>query len=118
MQGVLTPAAKACCTLPPVEVEYTPKGSYSDVAGIKSYVTGPADSKKIILSVYDVFGFSNQILQGALFLSIIGVEYCQVCLQQAPICLRPRDTRSSCPTSSTANTPSPHGSTAARSAYG
>ena len=54
----------ACCKLPPVEAEYTPKGSYETINGYKTYVTGPEDSDKAILSIYDIFGFSPQILQG------------------------------------------------------
>jgi hypothetical protein len=63
--GELTAASSACCSLPPVKADYTPKGSYADVAGIKSYTVGPEDSKKSILYVYDIFGYSPQILQGA-----------------------------------------------------
>ncbi|KAL7419773.1 hypothetical protein Q5752_005689 [Cryptotrichosporon argae] len=55
----------ACCTLPPVQAEYTPKGTYTEVSGLKSYVVGPEDSDKVIVFVYDVFGFSPQIIQGA-----------------------------------------------------
>ncbi|WVQ78701.1 hypothetical protein IAT38_000788 [Cryptococcus sp. DSM 104549] len=55
----------ACCNLPPVEAEYTPKGSYTTVAGLKSYVVGPEDAKTAVLYTYDIFGFSPQILQGA-----------------------------------------------------
>lgn len=62
---ILTAASSACCTLPPVQVEYTPKGTYEDVAGIKSYTIGPEDSKSSVLFVYDIFGYSPQILQGA-----------------------------------------------------
>ena len=54
----------ACCKLPPVEAEYTPKGTYETINGYKTYVTGPEDSDKAILSIYDIFGYSPQILQG------------------------------------------------------
>lgn len=54
----------ACCSLPPVQAEYTPKGSYGKLGGIKSYGVGPTDTGKAILVVYDVFGYSPQILQG------------------------------------------------------
>jgi len=54
----------ACCKLPPVEAEYSPKGSYEKINGYKTYVTGPEDSDKAIVAIYDVFGFSPQILQG------------------------------------------------------
>jgi hypothetical protein len=54
----------ACCQLPPVEAEYTPKGSYAELEGLKTYFSGPEDAKSAILMVYDVFGFSPQIVQG------------------------------------------------------
>ncbi|ORY29567.1 Alpha/Beta hydrolase protein [Naematelia encephala] len=57
--------SSACCTLPPVQAEYTPKGEYIEVAGLKTYAVGPEDAKAAILFVYDIFGFSPQILQGA-----------------------------------------------------
>ena len=60
--GVLTRVA--CCKLPPVEADYTPKGTYETINGFKTYVTGPEDSDKAILSIYDIFGYSPQILQG------------------------------------------------------
>lgn len=55
---------QACCTLPPVSAEYTPKGTWGQTAGLKAYQIGPEDAQKAILMVYDVFGFSPQILQG------------------------------------------------------
>jgi len=62
----------ACCSLPPVEADYTPKGSYETLGDLKSYTIGPdSDSAKgAILMVYDIFGFSNQILQGDYLISI------------------------------------------------
>jgi hypothetical protein len=59
-----TPLTPACCSLPPVSAEYTPKGTYGKVAGLKSYTVGPEDAKAAVLVVYDVFGYSPQILQG------------------------------------------------------
>jgi len=56
---------KECCQVPPVEAEYTPKGSYVEVAGLKTYAVGPEDAKTAIVCVYDVFGFTPQIIQGA-----------------------------------------------------
>jgi len=55
----------ACCTVPPVQVDYKAKGQYIDVDGIKTYATGPADAKRAILIVYDIFGYYAQTLQGA-----------------------------------------------------
>jgi len=59
----------ACCSIPPVEVDYTPKGSYVAFGGFKKvYVVGPK-SDKALLAAYDIFGFTNQALQGADILS-------------------------------------------------
>jgi hypothetical protein len=33
---------------------------YTQLAGLKTYTIGPEDSKKVILFVYDIFGFSPQ----------------------------------------------------------
>ena len=55
----------ACCQLPPIEADYTPKGSYADFEGLKTYTSGLEDAKSAVLMVYDVFGFSPQIVQGA-----------------------------------------------------
>ncbi|KZF20780.1 alpha/beta-hydrolase [Xylona heveae TC161] len=56
----------ACCSIPPVIVEgYEPKGQYITIDGMKTYVTGPADAKKAILVIFDIFGFYPQTLQGA-----------------------------------------------------
>ncbi|KZT57047.1 hypothetical protein CALCODRAFT_496717 [Calocera cornea HHB12733] len=63
---------KACCSLPPVEAEYTPKGEYINVAGYKSYTVGNKASKVAIISVMDVFGFAPQTVQGADLLSTSG----------------------------------------------
>lgn len=54
----------ACCKLPPVQTEYEPKGKYEKINGYKTYVYGPEDADKAILMIYDVFGYSPQILQG------------------------------------------------------
>lgn len=57
----------ACCTVPPVESDYTPKGSFKSYGGIsKVYVTGPEKVGDIaIVCVYDIFGFQPQTQQGA-----------------------------------------------------
>lgn len=55
----------ACCSqLPPVQAEYSPKGSYTTIDGLKAYVIGPEDAMVSVLVVYDIFGYSPQILQG------------------------------------------------------
>ncbi|OOF94071.1 hypothetical protein ASPCADRAFT_397762 [Aspergillus carbonarius ITEM 5010] len=57
---------EACRTIPPVIPEgYTPKGTYSDIAGVKTYITGPTDASIGIIDIYDIFGISSQTLQGA-----------------------------------------------------
>ncbi|WVQ91996.1 hypothetical protein IAS59_005804 [Cryptococcus gattii] len=56
----------SCCSqIPPVQAEYSPKGSYTTINGLKAYTIGPEDAKVSVLVVYDVFGYSPQILQGA-----------------------------------------------------
>jgi hypothetical protein len=48
---------KACCSIPPVLSEYTPKGTFQPYADFKRvYVTGPQDSQNTIICVYDIFG--------------------------------------------------------------
>lgn len=49
---------------PPVQAEYSPKGSYTTIDGLKAYVIGPEDAMVSVLVVYDIFGYSPQILQG------------------------------------------------------
>jgi hypothetical protein len=44
----------ACCSLPPVQAEYTNKGSYKTIEDLNTYVTGPSDAKTLIISVYDI----------------------------------------------------------------
>lgn len=57
--------ADACCNVPPIEVDYTPKGSYITVQGMKTYKTGPSDASTAILLIGDIFGGGSQVLQGA-----------------------------------------------------
>jgi dienelactone hydrolase len=57
---------EACCNIPPVVSKgYEAKGTYEDIGGYKTYVTGPADATKAILVIYDIFGFFDQTIQGA-----------------------------------------------------
>ncbi|WFD36133.1 carboxymethylenebutenolidase [Malassezia cuniculi] len=56
---------QACCTLKPVQVEYEPKGTYEEIGGLKTYVTGSKESKRAIIGMFDIFGFWPQTLQGA-----------------------------------------------------
>ncbi|KAB8336769.1 hypothetical protein FH972_021078 [Carpinus fangiana] len=60
-----TPSA-ACCNTPPIVGQnYSAKGKYTTVDGLRTYQTGPAGAKKAILLIYDIFGFFPQTLQGA-----------------------------------------------------
>jgi dienelactone hydrolase len=57
---------EACCNIPPVvSTGYSAKGSFEDVDGLKTYVTGPEDATKGIVIIYDIFGYFDQTLQGA-----------------------------------------------------
>ncbi|KAG8905800.1 hypothetical protein FRB99_008225 [Tulasnella sp. 403] len=56
----------ACCTIPPVFHEYEGKGKYISYAGTdKLYAVGPQDADKVIVVIYDIFGFFPQTIQGA-----------------------------------------------------
>ncbi|KAI1806920.1 Alpha/Beta hydrolase protein [Daldinia bambusicola] len=58
--------SEACCNIPPVVSKgYTPKGTYEELGGFKSYVTGPKDATKGIVTIFDIFGYYPQTLQGA-----------------------------------------------------
>jgi len=57
--------SEACCTRPPISATYTEQGQYVEIAGFKTYKTGPSASKNAIILIYDVFGLNPQILQGA-----------------------------------------------------
>jgi len=57
-----------CCpsTLPPVTAnDYTPKGSFEEINGLKTYITGSTSAARGIIDLYDAFGPASQILQGA-----------------------------------------------------
>jgi len=57
---------KACCSIPPVSSEYTPKGTFKSVGDFKKvYVTGPSSTSTALVCVYDIFGFFPQTQQGA-----------------------------------------------------
>jgi len=56
----------ACCSIPPVLSDYTPKGFFKPFGEFdKVYVTGPENHDTAIVCVYDVFGFFPQTQQGA-----------------------------------------------------
>jgi dienelactone hydrolase len=47
----------ACCTIPPVQSDYTPKGAFKPYGDYnRVYVTGPASSDNAIVCVFDIFG--------------------------------------------------------------
>ena len=76
---------KACCSLPVAKHDYTPKGTYTKLAGLDvcrsiedflpsfqhsltlspSDTTGPLHATRALIAVYDVFGYQPQTLQGA-----------------------------------------------------
>ncbi|OTB01639.1 hypothetical protein M426DRAFT_265743 [Hypoxylon sp. CI-4A] len=57
---------EACCNIPPIVSEgYVPKGSYEELGGYKTYVSGPASAEKGVIVIYDIFAFFSQTLQGA-----------------------------------------------------
>jgi len=56
----------ACCSIPPVQSSYQPAGTTKAYAGFKkAYVTGPEDTGRALIGVYDIFGFYPQTQQGA-----------------------------------------------------
>ncbi|KAF8472563.1 hypothetical protein BDZ91DRAFT_715292 [Kalaharituber pfeilii] len=60
--------ADNCCPsdVPPVVTgEYTPKGTYKEYAGLKTYLTGPETATVGVFVIYDIFGFYPQTIQGA-----------------------------------------------------
>ncbi|RYO74759.1 hypothetical protein DL766_009583 [Monosporascus sp. MC13-8B] len=58
--------SEACCNVPPVVSKgYDAKGSYEELGGFKTYTTGPGDATKGIITIYDIFGYFPQTLQGA-----------------------------------------------------
>ncbi|KAI9733472.1 MAG: hypothetical protein M1818_007220 [Claussenomyces sp. TS43310] len=62
------PGLGDCCPseLPPIVTdEYTAKGNYETLHGLKTYITGASSSTRGLVFVYDVFGFAPQTLQGA-----------------------------------------------------
>ncbi|KAK2048680.1 dienelactone hydrolase [Colletotrichum somersetense] len=64
-----------CCNIPPVVSKgYEAKGTYEEIGGKKTYVTGPSDAKKAIVVIYDIFGYFPQTLQGADILATSGSE--------------------------------------------
>ncbi|ORZ22631.1 Alpha/Beta hydrolase protein [Absidia repens] len=57
--------SKACCTIAPVESNYTAVGKMEQVGDLPCYVVGPADAKKAIVVIYDIFALHNNTKQFA-----------------------------------------------------
>ncbi|KAF2171877.1 hypothetical protein M409DRAFT_18109 [Zasmidium cellare ATCC 36951] len=65
----------ACCTTPRIiGPPYEPKGQFVEVDGFKIYCSGLETATKALFIIYDVFGYSYQILQGADFLASQGYK--------------------------------------------
>jgi len=65
MTAAFKPSA-ACCSTPAITgPPYSPKGRFVEVDSTKVYISGPAKATKALFILYDVFGYSGQILQGA-----------------------------------------------------
>ncbi|KAF2717337.1 alpha/beta-hydrolase [Polychaeton citri CBS 116435] len=63
----------ACCSTPAIIGEPSShQGSFIKVDSMQIYASGPKDSSKAIFIIYDVFGFSSQILEGADMLAAQG----------------------------------------------
>ena len=55
--GKVVNSNTACCSVPPVQSNYKPKGTYAPYAGFKRvYATGSEGSGIAIVAVYDIFG--------------------------------------------------------------
>jgi len=62
----ITNTNQACCSIPSVQSDYSPKGTYKPYGDFqKVYVTGADRSEKAIICVFDIFGFFPQTQQGA-----------------------------------------------------
>ncbi|KAF8575506.1 alpha/beta-hydrolase [Ramaria rubella] len=56
----------ACCSIPPVQSSYQPVGTIKPYVGFqRAYVTGPEDTGRALIGVFDIFGFWPQTLQAA-----------------------------------------------------
>ncbi|KAI0118295.1 alpha/beta-hydrolase [Nemania sp. FL0031] len=65
--------SEACCNIPPIVSKgYDAKGGYEELGGYKTYVTGPSDTTKGLITIYDIFGYYPQTLQGADIIALSG----------------------------------------------
>ncbi|KAL7746604.1 hypothetical protein RI367_008004 [Sorochytrium milnesiophthora] len=58
-----------CCSLPPVQSDYTPKGDKIKIGELDVYTVGPKDAKHAILFLYDIYGNHASTYQTADLLS-------------------------------------------------
>ncbi|KDN48171.1 hypothetical protein RSAG8_03187, partial [Rhizoctonia solani AG-8 WAC10335] len=54
----------ACCTIPPVQSNYKPKGAFETINGVSTYVVGDKTSKQAIVVIMDIFGMVPLTQQG------------------------------------------------------
>ncbi|KAI1309631.1 hypothetical protein F5Y03DRAFT_68007 [Xylaria venustula] len=65
--------SEACCNIPPIISKgYEAQGGYEELGGYKTYVTGPSGTTKGVVTIYDIFGYYPQTLQGADILASSG----------------------------------------------
>jgi len=68
--------SKACCSRPPVKLaggyNYTPRGTYTEFNGLRTYVSGPETATRGIFINYDIFGLYIQSIRGA---DILAYDY-------------------------------------------
>ena len=50
----------ACTARGPVAATQTPSGSYAELGGLQTYMTGRADARRAIVFLYDAFGLAPQ----------------------------------------------------------
>jgi dienelactone hydrolase len=56
----------ACCSTPRIIGEaYQHQGEFIELNGTKVYTAGPEHASKAVFIIYDIFGYSYQILRGA-----------------------------------------------------
>jgi len=65
-------ASEACCTIPPISSDYSPKGTEGSVAGYKTYEIGTGD--QVVIFVYDIFGYWPTTKQGADSIALAGLK--------------------------------------------
>lgn len=70
-----TNSSKACRETPAAVSEgYEAQGSYQTISDTRCYIIGPSDATRAIFYLYDVFGFTEQTLQGADILASKGTR--------------------------------------------